>query len=171
MSSRVLIVEDCPLLSRILSRVFSLRGWTADVSSSAPAALGLFKAGRYDLVLCDIELPGGDGVSLAQALLKAQPSLFVIMTSGSPKNIARARQAGFSECLPKPYSLEELRARIDQHGHFADEGRRAEIAANGGPDDPFPRLVLPDPRSRPHVDIQGRDRRRRDHADRQGRIQ
>lgn len=115
MSSRVLIVEDCPLLSKLLLRVFALRGWTADVSASAPAARGLFKEGRYDLVLCDIELPGGDGVSLAQSLLKAQPSLLVIMTSGNPKNIARARQAGLSECLPKPYSLEELRSRIDRH--------------------------------------------------------
>lgn len=111
---KVLIVEDDPLLSKIISRIFALREWVAETGFSVPEARTLFEPGRYDLVLCDIELPEGDGVSLARELLQAQPSLRVIMTSGSPKNLARAREEGLAAHLPKPFSCEELRAMIVQ---------------------------------------------------------
>lgn len=111
---KALIVEDDPLLSKIFIRYFSLREWAADAGFSVPEARALFQAGRYDLVLCDVELPGGDGVSLAQELLRTQPSLRVIMTSGRQISLARARKAGLAACLPKPFSSEELRAMIVQ---------------------------------------------------------
>lgn len=112
---RVLIVEDNHFLSSLFSSFFSSRGWSVDSCFSAPTARGLFEAGRYDLVLCDIELPGDDGVSLAQALLQAHPRQRVVMTSGSLNNISRARQSGLDECLPKPFSFEELCILVAPH--------------------------------------------------------
>lgn len=131
---RILIAEDNPILSRLFSRIFTLRGWAADESPSVSSAMRRFDKGRYDLALCDIELPDGDGISLAKALLQAQPTLSVIMTSGTPGNLERARAAGLAQCLPKPFARAELLDLIDLNASLLS--RRAETQRLGAPDCP-----------------------------------
>ena len=89
-------------------------GWETDVSTTVADAIMLFKEGRYDLALCDVDLPDGDGISLASVFLGALPSLPVIIASGDPKNLERAQEAGFSRCLEKPFSLENLQALLEE---------------------------------------------------------
>ena len=60
-----------------------------------------------------MDLPDGDGISLALAFLKVQPSLVVIVASGNPENLDRARKAGLTACLHKPFTLNELRDLLD----------------------------------------------------------
>lgn len=96
-----------------MKRCLSLWGWEADESHSIAAALGLFEQGGYGLAVCDIDLPDGNGISLAKALSKAKPSLRVVMVSGSPANVRLARGAGFERCLRKPFELNELKAMIE----------------------------------------------------------
>lgn len=110
---RALIVDDDVALSRMLSRCLTLWGWLADEAPRVSIALDSFKQGFYDLLLCDVDLPDGDGISLAQALLKVKPSLLVIIASGDPRNLERAREAGLVSCLHKPFPLDDLRALID----------------------------------------------------------
>lgn len=110
---RALIVDDDLGVSRLMKRCLSLWGWEADESHTVSAALGLFQQGRYDLALCDIDLPDGNGISLAKALSKTKPLLRVVMVSGSPANVRLARGAGFDRCLHKPFELNELKALID----------------------------------------------------------
>jgi len=97
----------------MLSRCLSLWGWTSDEAPRVCAALDLFRHGSYDLLLCDVDLPDGDGISLSGALLKAHPSLAVVIISGNPENLGRAREVGFTACLRKPFSLDDLQALID----------------------------------------------------------
>ena len=109
---RALIVDDDVAVSRMISRSLTLWGWPADEAPRVSAALDFFKGGSYDLVLCDVDLPDGDGISLSSALMKANPSLVVIILSGNPENLVRARKAGLTAGLHKPFALEELRALI-----------------------------------------------------------
>lgn len=111
--SRALIVDDDLDISRLMKRCLSMWGWEADESHTVSAALGLFKQGRYDLALCDIDLPDGNGILLAKALSKTKPSLRVVMVSGNPANVRMARGAGFERCLRKPFKLDEFKALID----------------------------------------------------------
>ncbi len=110
---RALIVDDDISLSRMLSRCLGLWGWVPDEAPRASAALEFFKQGSYDLLLCDVDLPDGDGITLSHALLKVSPTLAVVIISGNPENLLRAREAGFASCLRKPFSLDDLRAQID----------------------------------------------------------
>lgn len=110
---RALIVDDDVALSQMLSRCLSQWGWTSDEAPRISTALDLFKQGSYDLLLCDVDLPDGDGIFLSHALHKVKPSLAVVIISGNPQNLGRAREVGFRACLRKPFSLDELRALID----------------------------------------------------------
>lgn len=110
---RALIVDDDVSLSRMLSRCLGLWGWIPDAAPRVSAALEYFKQGSYGLLLCDVDLPDGDGITLSRALLKVNPSLAVVIISGNPENLGRAREVGFAACLRKPFSLDDLRAAID----------------------------------------------------------
>lgn len=110
---RALIVDDDAALSQMLSRCLSQWGWASDQAPRVCAALEFFKQGSYDLLLCDVDLPDGDGITLSRALLKVNPSLAVVIISGNPENLGRAREVGLAACLRKPFSLDDLRAAID----------------------------------------------------------
>lgn len=110
---RALIVDDDLGVSRLMKRCLSRWGWEADESHSVSAALGLFRQDRYDLAICDIDLPDGNGIVLAKALSKTKPALRVVMVSGSQANVRLARGAGFERCLRKPFKLDEFKALID----------------------------------------------------------
>lgn len=110
---RALIVDDDAEMSRLLFRALSMWGWEADECRSIFEALALLRSGRYDLALCDVDLPGGDGIFLARALSKARPFLRVIVASGNPLNVERAQREGFIRCLRKPFDLNDLKALID----------------------------------------------------------
>lgn len=60
-------------------------------------------------MVCDIDLPDGDGIALARRLREIRPELPVVMVSGSLANLERARKAGFGRRLRKPFSLDKMR--------------------------------------------------------------
>ena len=131
---RALIVDDDAALSRMLSRCLTLWGWSADEAPSVSAALDSFKRGSYDLLLCDVDLPDGEGISLARALLKVKPSLVVIIASGDPQNLERARKSGLAACLHKPFPLDDLRALIDlEYAEKATIGRQVTALEKQAP--------------------------------------
>jgi len=109
---RALIVDDDAGMSGLYRRCFSLWGWDADESRRGSSARGFFSSRRYDAVLCDMDLPDGDGIVLAQVLRKLQPSVLVIITACDPRNLARAWRAGFTRCLRKPFDLAELKSLL-----------------------------------------------------------
>lgn len=110
---RALIVDDDVAIAHMLSRCLTQWGWEVDECHSVVGALALFQSGQYDLTLCDVDLPDGDGIFLSRALLKVKPSLAVIIISGDPGNLGRARETGLAACLRKPFALDDLRTLID----------------------------------------------------------
>lgn len=88
-------------------------GWEVEECHSIAAALMAFPRGTFALAVCDVDLPDGDGITLAQALVKEKPSLSVVIVSGLPDNLDRARRNGLAACLKKPFELHELKGLID----------------------------------------------------------
>lgn len=110
---RALIVDDDPSMRRVFWRCLSMWGWQAEECASIADALAAFPKKSFDLALCDVDLPDGDGITLAQAFLKTKPSLVVVIVSGSLDSLDRAHRAGLRARLQKPFELTQLKALLE----------------------------------------------------------
>jgi len=91
---RLLVVEDDVTVARALSRTLARAGYSVAVARSCAAARLL--AQSFDLAILDLDLPDGNGVDLARALLKdgKVPSLLFFTSSSDASLLARARCLG-----------------------------------------------------------------------------
>jgi CheY-like chemotaxis protein len=109
---RVLLVEDDPLMRRMLARL--LHWWSLDVVEAfdGPAALERFQEqdGRFDVVLLDIMLPRLSGVEVARAILGGRPGLPIVACSAAfePSIVAELKSLGVVQCLEKPFHADAL---------------------------------------------------------------
>jgi signal transduction histidine kinase len=109
----ILIAEDEPTLRETVSDILRLHGYRVLVADSGPDALDIWRREQQhvDLLLTDMVMPGGmSGADLAAELLRANPGLKVIYTTGySPgaAGLKDAIQKGIN-LLPKPYSPSKL---------------------------------------------------------------
>ena len=114
-AGRVLVVDDEPLVGRAVSRILS-PPHQVTVASSAGEALTLLEAGPFDVVLCDLMMPGMTGMDLHARLASADPGLaarFIFLTGGAFTDLAR----DFLERVPnprleKPFEPAALRAAV-----------------------------------------------------------
>jgi CheY-like chemotaxis protein len=112
----ILVVEDNDELRGIAAHHIRSLGYRVVGATDGAVALSLIeaalKAGApFDLLFTDVVMPSGiDGAKLAREAQKLQPTLPVLFTSGfTPATLSAAAQG---DLLPKPYSKEELGARI-----------------------------------------------------------
>ncbi len=89
---------------------------------SAEDALAQAQATAFDLVLCDIQLPGIDGLELLHRLLKISPETFVILITayGTVESAVAAFQRGAHDYLMKPILLDEVLAKIRRLLQYRD---------------------------------------------------
>lgn len=110
---RILLVDDESLVCDFAVAALGARGWRVDCAGSvAEARAGRTAApeARYHLILCDVELPDGDGIALAEELSLDQPQAHVILTSGWPERYEdheTLHRCDF-RFLAKPFSMVDL---------------------------------------------------------------
>ena len=107
---RILIVDDQPLIGDALVLALRQEGFEAEWIKDGRIALDRLLAGpRFDLVLCDLMMPGFTGMDLAEALTKEAPSLLertVFMTGGAfTPDAARFAESRAARCLAKPFDV------------------------------------------------------------------
>jgi two-component system NtrC family sensor kinase len=112
-SETILIAEDESSLRDLVAELLTMRGYRVLVANSGPAALEMWRqeAGRIDLLLTDMIMPGGlMGTDLAAELKREKPNLRVIYTTGYSPGMTGTDHK-FEEdtnFLPKPYSPTKL---------------------------------------------------------------
>ena len=113
---RCLIVDDDPSMRTVLCRLMSAEGFDCLEASSGRDALDVMERHRVPLVLSDYHMPELDGAGLLHAVQGRWPgTAVVIITAISDVNLAvRCLDAGALDYLTKPFSPEELRARVLQ---------------------------------------------------------
>lgn len=113
---RCLIVDDDVSLRKIVRRIMTADGFECVEAGCGLEALNVMEAEPLPLMLSDFHMPGMDGAELLQAVHRRWPSTAVVMiTSVSDVNLAvRCLDAGALDYLTKPFSIEELRARVLQ---------------------------------------------------------
>jgi DNA-binding response OmpR family regulator len=118
MISRLLVVEDEEHLAAGLKLNLELEGYAVDVATSARAAserlVGAAQGEGYDAIVLDVMLPDLDGFELCRRLREAGNFVPVIMLTArsSAEDRVRGLEAGADDYMVKPFSLEELLARV-----------------------------------------------------------
>jgi DNA-binding response OmpR family regulator len=110
----VLVVEDDPISSMMLRIALERDGLEVDVEGDGARAAARLEHERWDLVVTDIELPGIDGLALAERARKApgSPAVLVMTAHARFDYAASALHSGATGFLTKPVDLDELRTKV-----------------------------------------------------------
>lgn len=110
MKRKILIVEDNIGLSQRQRDWFGQAGYEAMTAMDEPAARALIRRNGFDLILSDVRLPEGDGISLLEWLKKERRDIPFIITTEyvSVPDVVRTIRLGARDYLPKPVHREHL---------------------------------------------------------------
>lgn len=113
--ARILLADDDAAVRDLVQRVLVAGGHRVEVAQDGLEALALAEGGaEFEVLVTDVQMPGLDGITLAQRLAAVRPGVRVLLMSGYPEQLARGLGAipGRVETLTKPSSIDEIRARL-----------------------------------------------------------
>ena len=113
----MLIVDDDPAVGRSMARMVGPDATVLVAASGAEALEWIERGERFDLVLCDVMMPGMTGPQLfdrVRALDPATAATFTFMTGGAPPDERAHVQATGARCLAKPVELAAIRLLLKE---------------------------------------------------------
>jgi len=114
MHTRLLLVEDDPEIARIVRDMFVREGYEVTWATTGLEGWEDFKASQYDLALIDIMLPEMDGLTLCQNIRwNSDIPLVIISARKEDEDKIKGLDIGADDYVAKPFSLEELKARVE----------------------------------------------------------
>jgi len=106
-------VDDEPQIRRVLRSTLSFRGYTISEAATGEEALDLMRKLKPDLVLLDVNLPGMSGVEACREIRRSSDAPIIMLTvRNSERDKVVALDAGADDYVTKPFSIEELLARV-----------------------------------------------------------
>jgi len=118
---RILVVEDEHDLAAAIADSLRDDGYAIDLAEDAGTALGMAAVNSYDLVCLDLNLPDGDGLDVCKEITKGPihsfdpappPKVIMLTARGTVADRIAGLDQGADDYLVKPFSLEELEARV-----------------------------------------------------------
>ena len=111
----LLVIDDEPIHRESLSELLLADGYEVTTSDCARDALGRIDSGdRFDLAICDVMLPGFDGIRFATKLKERSPPIPVVLVTAHTEAVERILASGLVALL-KPYSITTLNSVIRDH--------------------------------------------------------
>ena len=112
--ARVLVIDDEPGILNFVSRGLRAEGYHVDLAADGDTGLSAALSQTYDLVILDLLLPGPSGIHLLREIVKQNPEQPVIVLSALTDTASKVRsfELGAHDYLAKPFSMEELLARV-----------------------------------------------------------
>jgi len=123
---KILVVDDeeriCEAVEKALERI----GYLVETSMNPTDALERIQAGSFDMVICDIRLPGMDGLSLMDRVKELDPTMIFLVITGyaSIESAVEAIKKGAQDYVPKPFSPSHIRFVVErafERKRLADE--------------------------------------------------
>jgi two-component system KDP operon response regulator KdpE len=111
--TRVLVVEDDPNIVDLIRSNLAVRGFDTVVDADGGRALRLLETEEPDIVLLDLMLPEADGFELCRQIRESSSvAVIVVSARGGERDKVTALNMGADDYMTKPFSVEELMARI-----------------------------------------------------------
>ena len=112
-TSRVLVVDDEPQITRVLKTVLTSEGYQVRTAADGLSALTAFSEWRPHLVLTDLCMPHMDGVELCRRLRSfSTVPIIVLSVKGAEPAKVEALDSGADDYMTKPFGTDELLARV-----------------------------------------------------------
>ncbi|EHN68919.1 response regulator transcription factor [Aliivibrio fischeri] len=123
---KILLIEDSEHLRRSLIVGLSNLGFTVDETGDGSKGLSMAITNDYDFIILDLMLPNVDGITLLKSIRKMGNDVKVIILSAKsqPEDRVEGLMSGADDYLVKPFSFDELHARI------LTVGRRGQVKNN-----------------------------------------
>jgi two-component system, OmpR family, KDP operon response regulator KdpE len=113
-ATRALVVEDDPNIVDLIRSNLAVRGFDTIVSADGLRALRLLETESPDIVLLDLMLPEIDGFELCRQIReRSSVAIIVVSARGGERDKVSALNVGADDYMTKPFSIEELLARIN----------------------------------------------------------
>ncbi|QKJ29640.1 response regulator transcription factor [Mucilaginibacter mali] len=111
---KILVVEDEPQLVSIIQRDLAAEGHQVSVAMDGVTGLKMGMDMDFQLIILDIMLPGINGVEICRQLRQANKSTPILMLTalGTTENVVTGLDSGADDYMVKPFSLDELNARV-----------------------------------------------------------
>jgi CheY-like chemotaxis protein len=134
-SGRVLVIDDEPMLADIIAQALS-DAHDVEVVTGGREAIDRVLSGRdYDVILCDVSMPGMHGLAVHAEIVRIQPdyaSRFVFMSGGVSDGLLMERLAALPNLLvQKPFECRRIQRIVDDRVHGHNRRARSEGAQSG----------------------------------------
>ena len=111
--AKILIVDDEPQITRVLRTALSTQGYSLRVAANGVQGLEAAHEWKPDLVITDLAMPEMDGVELCRELRAvSQVPIIVLSVRSQDRMKIEALDAGADDYVTKPFSIQELQARV-----------------------------------------------------------
>jgi two-component system KDP operon response regulator KdpE len=132
MPDRILVVDDEPQITRVLRAALSTQRYDVRTANDPQEALRVFAEWNPDLVITDLAMPDMNGVELSRVIRKSgNTPIIVLSVRDQDHSKVDALDAGADDYVTKPFSTQELLARVRAHLRRAPE-RSAGAAIQAG---------------------------------------
>ncbi len=113
---RILVVDDEKSMRELLAEYLREFGYAVTLAENGREALGLYKKGRFDVVLSDLMMKPVDGMELLGELIKADPDVLFVMITGYPsiESAMAAIKKGAKDYISKPFNVDEIKLKIER---------------------------------------------------------
>jgi two-component system KDP operon response regulator KdpE len=130
---RILVVDDETQITRVLRTTLSAQGYDVRVANDGDMALEIMKDWMPQLVVTDLAMPNLDGVGLCRRIRQnSEVPILVLSVRGQDRTKVEALDAGADDYVTKPFSMNELLARVRaQLRHVAPQPTEAQIIDSG----------------------------------------
>ncbi len=128
MPDRILVIDDEAQITRVLRAALSAQGYDVRTANDPDEGLQVFRDWPPDLVITDLMMPGISGVEVCRAIRsKGDTPVLVLSVREHERSKVEALDAGADDYVTKPFSIQELLARVRAHLRRAPERETAAI--------------------------------------------
>jgi two-component system, OmpR family, KDP operon response regulator KdpE len=122
MSGRILVIDDESQITRVLRAALAAQGYDVRTANDPEEGLRMFRDWPPDLVITDLMMPGKSGVEVTR-LIRARSitPILVLSVREHERSKVEALDAGADDYVTKPFSIQELLARVRAHLRRAPE--------------------------------------------------